>query len=213
MKYIITFLILLTSFCIFSQNKIAKKDKEIYNKLINELQNGSVEKGLKLANSTYNTAIKEDNEVLEILMLSLLADGTVKKGNFLKANDFFLNSYNKITKMKASYLKDSLLIQNFNNHGKAYLDSGNYAKGIKKINESLVISKKNRDSIHIGGSYKWLGNAYAMQELYDDAIFYYTECVKYDTSVKMKFLVNSNLGNIYSRKKEVFYGKHRLPDN
>ena len=89
MKYIITFLVLLSSFYTVSQNQISKKDREIYNIFLDELENGSLEKGIKLADSTYKSAIKEDNKLLEILMLDILADGNAKKGDFIVWNDFF----------------------------------------------------------------------------------------------------------------------------
>ena len=146
-------------------------------------------------------------------MLDILANGNAKKGKFITSNDFFLNGYNKIIDLDDSYLKDSLLVKNFNEHGKAYLFSGKHAKAIKKIHEALVISKKNKDSLSIAYSYKWIGNAYAMKKFYDDAIFYYKKCIKYDTSVKMQNDINSNLGNIYSLKKEYVKAEKYLLEN
>ena len=131
MKYLVTFLLLFSTFYIVSQNNISKKDKKTYNLFLDELQNGSLEKGIKLADSTYRIANKEDNKLLEILMLNILANGNLKKGNFILSNDFFTRSNNKIINMDDSYLKDSLLINNFNEHSKAFLLSGNFTKAIK----------------------------------------------------------------------------------
>ena len=169
---------------------------------LNRLEKGDTEKVMELADSTYVAAIADNNKVLEVLMLNILSKGAAKKADFNGSNNFFSKVYNTITNFNESRLKDSLLIQNLNEHGRSYLEMGNYSNGIKKIHESLVISKKNKDSLFIGDSYKWLGNAYAMQALYNDAIFYYTESVRYDKSIKMKYLINSNLGNIYTRTKE-----------
>ena len=40
------------------------------------------------------------------------------------------------------------------------------------------------------------------QNLLDDAIFYYNECVKYDSSIEIKNIIDNNLGIIYTDKKE-----------
>ena len=202
MKYIVTLLLFLSYCCVFGQTQISKKDKKTHSLFLNRLEKGDTEKVMELADSTYVAAIADNNKVLEVLMLNILSKGAAKKADFNGSNNFFSKVYNTITNFNESRLKDSLLIQNLNEHGRSYLEMGNYSNGIKKIHESLVISKKNKDSLFIGDSYKWLGNAYAMQALYNDAIFYYTESVRYDKSIKMKYLINSNLGNIYTRTKE-----------
>ena len=202
MKLIITFLLLITSLGSFSQNQISKIDKETYTIFLDELENGSVEKGLKLADSTYSKAIKDNNKILEILMLKILATGNNKEGNLEASNNFYLKQYHKIVKLNNSYLKDSLLIENLNIHGNNYLNSGDFPKGVENFHKALTIGKENKDSILIGKTYQLLGNAYGRQGFHDDAISYYEECVKYNISRKIKNSIDNNLGIIYRHKKD-----------
>ena len=202
MKYILTLLLLFTCIGISSQTQISKKDKEIFTIFLDELNNGSVKKGLKLADSTYLKAIKDNNKILEILMLKILATGNNKEGSLKNSNNFYLKQHNKIIKLNNSYLKDSLLIENLNIHGNNYLNSGDFPKGVDNFLKALTIGKKNKDSILIGKTYQLLGNAYGRQGFHDDAISYYAECVKYNISRKIKNSIDNNLGIIYRHKKD-----------
>ena len=210
MKLILTLLLLLFSLGCFSQNQISKKDKETYSIFLGELINGSVDKGIQLADSTYNIAIKENNNVLQALMLNILAYGNANNGDFSAASNFYSKEHNAIISFKASRLKDSLLLLNLNEHGNHYLNTGNFPKGIKKFHKSLSISKKNKDSLSISDAYNLLGNAYFMQKLYDDAIFYYKESLKFNNSKAFVSVINNNLGVIYTKKKDYKRAKKHL---
>ena len=94
MKLILTLLLLLFSLGGFSQNQISKKDNKTYNYFLDELDDGNIDKAMKLADSTYIAAIEDNNKILEILMLEVLATGNYRRVNISKSSELFLKSHN-----------------------------------------------------------------------------------------------------------------------
>ena len=110
MKYITTILLFLSCISVFSQNKISKKDKKTFDTFLNQVDKGDSEKAMRLVDSTYRIAVEEDNRLLEILMLHILAYGTNDQGNFNKSNDLYLKWQRRILNLNNSSLKASKIV-------------------------------------------------------------------------------------------------------
>ncbi|ULC58175.1 tetratricopeptide repeat protein [Flaviramulus sp. BrNp1-15] len=202
MKYLLLFFLVLINFNVTAQNGVTKEDNEILMNLRWQLDNKNVDEAIRKADSLYTLSVENNRKYLKILMLDVLAVGHSKKGDYETANNYFLKKYEEISKLNDSYVKDSLRVENLNIHGNIYLDQGKYSEASVNFHKSLEIGQKLNDSILIGASYNWLGNTYAEQGLLDDALFYFKECVKYDTSLGMKNVIDSNIGAIYAEKKD-----------
>jgi signal transduction histidine kinase len=202
MKYIIIFFLLVFNGTAFAQEKISKQDSDLYKALIKELNTGNHEAGLRKTDSIYALAIKTNNKLLEILLLGILTTRDLQNGSYKASEENNLKQYKVISSLKDSYLKDSLFVKNLNKNGDLYRDQGSYPEAAVKFNEALVIAKKINDTILMSKTYYFLGNVYAEQALYDDALFYYGLCTQTNRSLELKNSINSNIGFIYMYKNE-----------
>jgi len=213
MRYSLTYipfvLLLLTSFNVYSNQKVADSlqqvitgsdwnsmddsaKADVYRRLSIELMRKSPEKVIKYAGAYLKIAKSIGNRYEEAIALNLLAGAFKTTGDFDKALDY----YKKSLLLRKELNNKQLIANSLNNIGLVYCKKGDLVQGLSYFQESLIKRYEINDSEGIAQTLNNIGVVYKITGRYDSALRYLEKSLEIKRSLGDKELIASSLNNL-----------------